>query len=172
MDAKEFNKLLKKICGDDNAFEIIYKFYFSRVVRYLSVKYNSVLAEDATQEFFINLKSLAERYEYIEQPTAWVYKCCENNAKNKVRQNKRYTYIEELDELVFEQRYEEEIYGDLYEAIKRLDSSSQKLIRMHYFEGYSHLEIAQIMNENYSAIRKKHSRTLKKLKKLLKDVTN
>lgn len=172
MDSKEFNKLLKKINKNSRAFEKIYKFYFSRVVRYLSIKYNQALAEDAVQEFFIKLQEHAQHCKYIECPTAWVYKCCENIAKNKLRQDKRYTYIEKLDEMIFEQRYEVELYGELYEAIKKLDISSQKIIKMHYSEGYSYLEMAHIFNANYNTIRQKHSRALKKLKNFLKDVTN
>lgn len=172
MDSKEFNKLLKKINKSDNALEKIYKFYFSRVVRYLSVKYNKMLAEDAVQDFFIKLYDLAQRLEYIEHPTAWIYRCCENIAKNKLRQDKKYAYIKVLDERIFEQCYELEIYGELYDAIKKLDISSQKVIKMHYSEGYSYLEMAHILNENYNTIRQKHRRALKKLKNLLNEVTN
>lgn len=171
MDSKEFNKLLKKISKSDRAFEKLYNFYFSRVVRYLSIKYNQMLAEDAVQEFFMKLNELAQRFEYIEQPTAWVYRCCENIAKNKLRQDKKYAYIEVLDERIFEQCYEVELYGELYDAIKKLDLSSQVVIKMHYSEGYSYLEMADILNENYNTIRQKHSRALKKLKNFLKDVT-
>lgn len=172
MDSKEFNKLLKKINKSDNALEKIYKFYFSRVVRYLSVKYNKMLAEDAVQDFFIKLYDLAQRLEYIDHPTAWIYRCCENIAKNKLRQDKKYAYIKALDERIFEQCYELEIYGELYDAIKKLDISSQKVIKMHYSEGYSYLEMAHILNENYNTIRQKHRRALKKLKNLLNEVTN
>lgn len=171
MNAKDFNGLLKKMRKDGNAFENVYNYYFSRVVRYLSLKFNKFLAEDSVQEFFVKLKDIAEQGEYIEFPTAWIYKCCENIAKNKIKQEYKYTYVEELDELAFEQIYEEELYGELYHAIKSLDFSAQRIIRMHYWEGYSYIEIAHETNENYNTIRQKHRRALKTLKKLVKDVT-
>lgn len=171
MNAKYFNNLIKKIHNESNAIELIYNYYFSRVVRYLSIKYNKFLAEDAVQEFFIKLKEFAKQGEYIEFPTAWIYKCCENIAKNKIKQEYKYTYVKEVDELAFEQIYEEELYGELYHAIKSLDISVQRIIKMHYWEGYSFIEIAHETNENYNTIRQKHRRALKTLKKLVKDVT-
>lgn len=171
MDAKEFNRLLKKITKNYNAFEKIYMYYFSRVVRYLSIKYNQMLAEDAVQEFFSKLKEFAKLGKYVEYPTSWIYKCCENIAKNKIKQEIKYSYIIEQDRREFEQKYEEELYDELYDAIKLLNASTQVVLRMHYWEGYSLIEIAHELNANYNTIKQKHKRALSALKKLIKDVT-
>lgn len=67
--------------------------------------------------------------------------------------------------LKYEQQFEIEVYGNLYDKIKKLDEESQKIIRMHYWEGYNFSEISKILCLKAVTVRQKHNRAIKKLGK-------
>ncbi|MPN17203.1 hypothetical protein SDC9_164553 [bioreactor metagenome] len=56
------------------------------------------------------------------------------------------------------------------EALKRLDSKYRRLIIMHYFEGMSQKEIAEILNQNHSTVRVNLVRALKKVRKIREQI--
>ena len=58
--------------------------------------------------------------------------------------------------------------GAFDRAIKGLDETSRKLIYLHYWEGYSLRETAEILGIDYAAIRKRHGRIKAKLRNLLR----
>lgn len=53
------------------------------------------------------------------------------------------------------------------QAVAGLDEASQKIIRMKYYEGLSTREIAESLNVPYETVKKRHTRSMKKLRKLL-----
>jgi RNA polymerase sigma-70 factor (ECF subfamily) len=167
MEGNEFNRLLHSLRTDGRAIEVLYNFYYGRIVQHLSYYYGKELSEDAAQNFFTHLFDIAENLGYINSPTAWVYKCCENIAKRKLTYESRYAplYGEAANRAALS---DEELYGDLYSEIIKLDEVSQKIVKMIYWDGYSQREIADILKLNAATIRKKHSRAIKKLKILLK----
>ena len=67
--------------------------------------------------------------------------------------------IQAIDDIL---RKEE--YLDILEMLKCLDEDSQKIIKLFYFSGYSLLEVSDLLHIKYAAVRKKHSRAIKKLK--------
>lgn len=170
MDAFEFNHHLKHLKTNVHSVEKLYDFYYSRIIQYLSKKYGCELAKDVAQEFFINLFNISEKQGYVSYPTSWVYTCCDNIAKRKVCYESRCVPTADMrvkDDFLSE----EQLYGDLYAVIKLLDDDSQRIIKLFYWEGYSLKEISQILDIKPATIRKKHIRAIKKMKKLINDVT-
>lgn len=164
MQAKEFNRLLKTIKKDERSIEILYNYFYPRIVVRLSPRYGKEIAENAAQEFFIRLVQIAENQEYIEYPVGWVFKCAENIAKQRIQKEEPFFYLDE--KLAFSYlKDSDEVYGDLYEAINKLDSDSQKILKMFYWEGYNQNEIAATLSLSAANVRQKHSRAIKKLKK-------
>ncbi len=165
MDKKKFNSLIKKISFDESAFEDIYKFYFPRIQLFIGRKYNDYrLGEDIAQEFFMKLGSL-NIDKKIENPIAWVYKVCDNLAKDKLK--KEILASEIIDNLCCESLEGNYIFhNELNEYLSQLNEKTKKIIYLVYWEGYKLKEISQIMNINYVTVRQLHSRGLKKLKKL------
>lgn len=165
MDKRIFNKYLQNL-DDFASFEGLYKYYFKRIVFHLSRTYGMQVAEDSAQIFFSNLKTIAVRQDYIENPTSWIYKCCENVAKRLISKENKY---EEIGENVAcdSQFDERELYGELYGGIKSLDEVSQKIILMYYWEGYGLYEISDLLNINYNTVKQKHRRALKKMRQCL-----
>ena len=169
VDKKEFNIHLKKLKTSGESIEELYKYYYKRIVLHIGCKFSEDIAEDVAQEFFNNLVNAKNEYEYVEFPTAWVYKCSENIAKRKLQ--KENIYAELTEEIACEEvadedmKYGDELYGDLTLAIKSLDKLTQEIIKMVYVQGYSKVEVAEILNIKESTIRQKHRRGIKKIKK-------
>ncbi len=163
MEKRKFNIILKRIKNDDKAFEELYQYYARRIVFHLTPIYGRELAEDVSHEFFLKLISGKIEYKYIEKPTTWIYKCCDNIAKTRIRLDSKY-----------EPLYDNIEYKEFYESIEvkidldKLDQLSKKIILMYYWEGYNLEEISEILKINYATVRKRHSRAIGKLKKILK----
>lgn len=165
MEAQKFNHLLKSI-NKVRSFEILYDYFYRRIIFHLKYIYGESIAQEVAQEFFIGLiNKQGEDFGYIEYPASWVYKCCENIAKRKL--SKEVSAVELNDKLLlkYEQQFEIEVYGKLYDKIKKLDEESQKIIRMHYWEGYNFSEISKILCLKAVTVRQKHNRAIKKLGK-------
>ena len=168
MDAQQFNILLNNANKDEKAFELLYNFYYKRIVAQLAKGFGKEFAEDVVQEFFIRLVKFDKKYEYINNPTAWVYKCCENIAKTKLaKENYKISFNEEIgvsSALDFDFDFENAFIGT---ELNKLDDISKDIIILHYWKGYSFEEISEILGITYDAIRQRHKRLKKKLKNIL-----
>lgn len=162
-----FNYYLKRVQFDSNAMECIYNYYYHRIVLHIGLRFGVDFAEDVAQDFFQQLKYKQLNNEYIEYPASWIYKCCENIAKKYYNQQKKYLELK-LNYFSNEQLLFNEDNLALYNAIRKLEDIEQKIIYLYSWEGYSFQEIANIVNKEYSAVRLRYYRALKKLKKFIK----
>lgn len=170
MEAQKFNRLISNI-DKVKVFDVLYDYFYRKIVFHLKYVYGESIAQEVAQEFFMQLINKEKNnMPYIEYPTSWVYKCCENLAKRKIVKDFSTSVLSSGILLKYEQQYEIEIYGDLYNNIKKLDEDSQKIIRMYYWEGYNFKEISNIMKIKSGTIRQKHNRALKKIGKNLIDM--
>ncbi len=165
MDAKEFNRLLKSLGKNEKAMEILFKFYFKRIVFHLEIKYGHSVAEDAAQQFFESLLNSYQKFEYIKYPTSWVYTCSENIAKRIIEKDTR-AKVPDVDDRTLDS-YQQELYADLYDEIKKLSQLDQDIIFEHYWEGYSLEEIAITHNCKAVTVRVHLFRATKKINKFL-----
>ena len=55
MNEREFNRLLKRVCYDKEAFVRLYRFYYPRIILYIAKECPEADAEAVGQEFFIRL---------------------------------------------------------------------------------------------------------------------
>ncbi|MDE7395981.1 MAG: RNA polymerase sigma factor [Clostridiales bacterium] len=164
MDEKEFNKLLKDLSIAKN-FNKLYSFYYPKIVSHIYFQFhNKNLGEDVAQDFFLKLLHKGVD-SYIERPTAWVYTVCDNLAKDTLTKNKKYALsLEDIKLSKPDDTFETVLFGEYKDRIKTLDTETYDIIIMHYYEGYRLKEIAELLNINYSTVRQKCFRGLKKLK--------
>lgn len=165
MEAAEFNRLLKRIKNDGTAIEKLYRAYYSAIINKLSFTYGREIAEESAQEFFLKLFEIADTQQRVNSPTSWVYTCCENIAKRKIYNESRFGRLEESAERSAPS--EQELYGDLYGELQKLDEESRFIIEKVYWEGYSQKEVAEMTGLKHSTVRQKHARAVKRLKKYL-----
>ncbi len=162
MTEREFNKLIKNVAVDREALIKIYNFYYKRIVYFLNRIYPLEFSEDCAQEFFINLLKKPVETK-IEKPTAWVYRCCQNIASNKIAKENKYTHLNAVVEVNFESNFE--LFGELYEKLNSLEKEELEIVHMVHWQGYNLKEIAEILGLSHANARKKYSRIIKKLKK-------
>ncbi len=162
MTEKEFNKLIKNVTVDRDSLIEIYNFYYKRIIYFLSRRYPLDFSEDCAQDFFVNLlkKPIETK---IENPTAWVYRCCLNIASNKIAKENKYTHLNASVEVGFESSYE--VFGELYEKLNLLEENEIEIIHLVHWQGYNLKEVAQILGLSHVNARKKYSRIIKKLKR-------
>lgn len=105
--------------------------------------------------------------EYIENPTVWVFTCCENIIKTKLSKLRKEVPLDNDVEDKMQQIVVDNM-EILNGALKILDDISARIIIYHYYYGYSFKELAQLLGVNYATVRKKHERAIKKIKNFLK----
>lgn len=171
MNVSEFNRCLKNASTDCDSFDKLYTYFFKRIVFHLQ-KFGQTIAEDATQDFFTNIRVHLGEYTYIDNPTAWIYKCADNVALKLLDKDKRYAESFSLEEPAADA---EDLYGDLYSAIKTLNVTERTLITLRYWKGYTLKYAAKILSIDYNRSKQVFARALQKIKKAYKkysDMTN
>jgi len=169
MNEDEFNKLLSLIKYSEQALERIYDFYYPRIVLHISIKYNREIAEDIAQEFFLNLMK-THSFNYIKNPTSWIYKSCENLAKRRfndevasdlIDDESSFPNLSDADNLVEEISNRDEL-NKIFSVID--DPITKQIFYLFYVEGYNLREVSEILGMKRSTVKQKHTRTIRKLK--------
>jgi len=126
------------------------------------------IAGDIVQDVFVYYFEKLQNGFIIHFPPSWLVRATINKCIDYMEQRKKYTSLSIVSEL----EADEEIVDStsdviLKQAIAELKPVEMKLIIL-YSEGYSYKEIAQIAEMNFSSVGKTLSRTLQKLKGILK----
>lgn len=117
-------------------------------------------AEDAVQDAF--LKFLEKAPEDLEHPGAWLMRVLVNGCKSRLRLSWR--RVAPLpDTLPAPQEEEREELEELY----ALSPEDRAVIHLHYYQGYSTGEIAQLLGQRPGTIRARLFRARGRLKRLL-----
>lgn len=170
---------------DSQALASFFERYFDRVYglafRLLGER---AAAEDLTQEVFLKVHRAAHQLDPGRDPTPWIVaitcNACRDVWRSRAhRMSKRTTSVDgdpalaarltggtndpERDLL----RRERE--KKVREAIVMLPESLRLCVVLHDYEGLSHQEIAEITGVNHAAARKRYSRALTSLGKILKE---
>lgn len=170
MNKSEFNRLLNRIRTDESALMALYRYYYPRIILHIDRVYPKINSEDVAQEFFLNLLKM-QNTTYIENPTSWVYRACENIAKRVgVKMKNVFSASDTIKYISVAADIEGRSIDKLH-AIGLLDKvddeTARLIIYLHYWEGYNFREISELTNINHSTVRQKHSKAIKSLKKFL-----
>lgn len=159
--------------GDFSAFAEIYKYYFPRVYNYI-YKYflNRELTEDAVSLAFEKaLKNISSYNDQGYSFGAWLYKIAHNCALDSIQRSKKVTQIPfdyVLDSDTTEQKVTDQIEIDrLLEVIAKLPANYQEVIQLRYFEQYSIIETAEILNISVDSVKSIAKRAFNKLRKYI-----
>lgn len=168
MDSKVFNVLLNKIKDDGDALNALYDYFYPRIVLHMKRTYPCADADDIAQEFFLRLLTFPCRT-YVHKPASWVYKACENLAKEKYAEiAEEYpasylldgvsapVFVDEISAVSIQAR-------ELFEKIT--DQKTRNIVYLYHWEGYNFREIGEILGMNCAAVRQRYSRAIRFLKK-------
>lgn len=136
----------------------------------LSILKNSHDAEDVLQECYINIASAARGYRSQGKPMAWIMTITRNLCLMKFREYEKISALPEDDwerYLETNSRVTLEDRLVLTECMNRLSDVERQIVVLHVVAGLKHREIAKAFGIPLPTVLSKHSRALKKLKKLL-----
>lgn len=151
--------IAKILAGKRAAFEELMKKYNKKIFGYI---YRMVKDEDVaielTQDFFLKLYHILDKYNSQYKFTTWAYRICYNMVIDHVRKNS--AYIESLDcenvtsRMVESENYskadaldnlvKEEIREYTWSVVDRIPPKFRELILMRYLQELKYDEIAEI----------------------------
>ena len=133
--------------GED-AFRFAFERFTDTVYRVAVHNTDSIAdAEDVTQEVFLRLWQNSKHFRDEEHQKAWLIRVTINLCRNRTRTRGRETLMEDVP-----QTAETSENGSVLEAVKRLPESERNAIYLHYYEGYTAAEIADILGSRTNTV--------------------
>ena len=151
--------------------------------RYQKAMYNIALrivkdraeAEDIMQESFITAFSKLDSFKGDAAFGAWLKRIVINNSLTQYRKSSKYVHVS--DEVISEEEtnvegIDEEDYTDvkvkkLLECMGELHQNYERILNLHFIEGYDYEELCDILDISYSNCRTMISRAKESLRKKL-----
>ena len=127
---------------------------------------NKTEAEDIVQETFIKWAIKSPNFASHNHEKAWFIRVTINLCKNHLRSfwiTKNIPYEDGLEIKMSDTKY------SLINQVRQLRENYRIVIYLYYYEGYSLVEIANILKKNVSTIQTWHLRAKKKLKEMIGD---
>ena len=171
------NLLAEVATGDSKAFEELTKKYgnliWSIARRYLS---NQAEAEDAVQEIFLALWQSASRFDANKgSEITFIATIARRRLIDGLRKNNKHKILQSIDDVisndVFQQKSNLEKNAELSLAIgilETLEKKDQELLSLSIYQGYSHVEIAKLLNLPLGTVKTKIRRNLMKIREKIK----
>ena len=186
-DAWEREHIARAIAGDQAAFGLIVERYASRIYTHLyRLVRNREEAEDLTQETFLRAFRFLDRFDMSRPFRNWLYTIATNVGLNALRSVKRRGIAVSLDAddppprglataaVAANGRDEaarDEVRQVLAEAVSRLAPRTAALIQLHYDEGMSIGEAAEVLGMKEGAAKVALCRARKQLREWLVEET-
>ena len=150
--------------GDMRACEKIYRKYhkqaFTVAVRICKCR---ELAQDVTQEAFINAFKRMHQYRGDSPFWGWLRRVIVNHAISALRKLPRHEAVEFEEYMTYSDGDQARLGPgmDLEQALQQLSDEDRMVVWLHDVEGYKHSEIAKLANktESYSKTRLNRART-------------
>lgn len=154
--------------GDEMAFEELYERYSKRVYGYLNKRLsNRELANEVFQRVFLKLHKSREQYRAEFKFAPWLFTICRSVVIDSARKKAIYqdSKFEEFDE----QKAKSEEVAERVEApnLEGLSAEQQAVIEMRYYQEMDFDEMAKQLNVSNQTVRKRVSRALNNLRKLV-----
>jgi RNA polymerase sigma-70 factor (ECF subfamily) len=157
---------LVKACikNDRQAQQNLYSQYASNMLG-LCYRYTKSLhdAEDVLQEGFIKVFKNLHQYKRDGELGAWIRRIMVNTALTYLTKHNRYKNEMNLNDVSLHPLENEETelrinVKDLVEQIRNLPASYQTIFNLVAVEGYSQMEIAEMLQTNVNTVRSQYSR--------------
>lgn len=121
-------------------------------------------AEDVFQETFLEVFRSIRRFRGDGSLWGWIRTIAASKALMRLRRNKYRDADELQDDVVPIRREDTALRMDLEAALERLSDTSRAVVWLHDVEGYTHEEIAGMMNRTVSFSKSQLARAHKRLR--------
>ena len=153
-----------------NNIETTYKENYPKLFR-LATKmvHDETVVDDIVQEVFVYYFEKTQSGHKINNPSGWLARATMNKCVDYLRDKEKFTQLNNVNEPMMEEKPFEINKTEviLKQAISKLKPVEMQIVIL-YSEEYSYKEISQIVKINFSSVGKTLSRTLQKLKEILK----
>ena len=172
MKGYQCEKIIKEIMeGNDNAIGRLYELIGRNMyaVAY-NVLYDYQLAEDAIQESLINVLRGAKALNTPRAAYSWVLTIVRNTSLDILRKRKHESPTEDT-ELINLSESSMHVTGeavDVQQALAGLEENDRQIVLLKATMGFSHREIAKMLDLTEGACQKRYQRALKELREHLK----
>jgi len=173
-DPNDFRSVIAAcIAGNSQAQHILFKKYFgyakSICLRYT---YSPEEAEEVLNEGFFKVFNNLERYDPEQPFKAWLRTVMVNNAISYFRRNKKhYTARTAFDEIpepgIADDAVSEITAGEIMQLIHELKPIYKTVFLMYAVDGYSHKEIAAMLEINEATVRSQYARARAQLQEVI-----
>lgn len=131
----------------------------------LSILHHSADAEDAVADAMLNAYRKAEGLRNEEKVNAWLMRIVVNSCYTILRKRGREVPAEDMSE--YDTPVLEGMEGSIFESIQQLPENYQKVLVLHYYEGFKAREIARILSMPLGTVVGQLARGRSKLKTIL-----
>lgn len=127
---------------------------------------NNADAEDAFQTVFLKYALSSQHFETTEHEKAWLIRVTRNACRDQLKSffRKHTVSLGEAPELVSQTDPQQQV---VLEAVRSLPKDYRDVVYLHYYEGYTAPEIAEILKKKPNTIYTHLSRAREMLKELL-----
>jgi RNA polymerase sigma-70 factor (ECF subfamily) len=165
--------LLKALSlGDKNAFRSIFLSYFPKVKGFIAhLLKNKVIAEDLSQEIFINLWESKETLSAIRSFDAYIYRMAKNAVINQIRRDSyhneyiKYETIKSEDFSLEEEIFAKEIHLLIELTVTKMPDQRRRIYSMSRVEGLKNDEIAEKLHISKKTVENHLNMALKEIRK-------
>jgi RNA polymerase sigma-70 factor (ECF subfamily) len=168
--------------NDRNCQKVIFEMYYGKMMsaclRYISDKDE---AQDILQEGFIKVFNNIAKFDFNGSLEGWVRRIIVNTAIDHIRKKKKdifqvtdhefiiNNYNNEGDETEDENIYANLKTTEIMDAIKQLTPAYRTVFSMYVIDGFSHQQIADLLNINIGTSKSNLAKARMNLQKILKD---
>ncbi len=115
---------------------------------------NPADTEDAVQDTFISLIRKGPAFESEEHEKAWLIRTATNICRNTLKHWwRRHENIDDLHDVESPERVDTTEADDVLGAVMGLPDKYKSVVYLYYYEGYSSVQIADILRKPQSTIR-------------------
>lgn len=169
-DAKQFNRLLKKIAlGNKNSLEMLYRIYGKFIYSSaIVITKSSFFADEVVNDVLVKVWKNSPYLSDIENPLGWLYTMTTNSAKDRIKSEKQ---VLPLDETAANKPNSENVFDlianadEFYSLIFCLDEREQQIMIYRFVEDLSFKSISKIMQMPTGTVTTTYYRALKKIRK-------
>lgn len=122
-------------------------------------------AEDIVQEVYMTLMRQKKTFESKQHLKAWLIKVTFNKCRDYFRSSRVKKTIPITEEMNFIAKEEQIVLPEIFQ----LDEKERAIVYLHYYEGYTTAEIANLLEMNVNTIGSKLRRVRTKLKTILEE---
>jgi len=175
MSSDNTDSILKLIAkGEDRAFNLLIEKY-GNLVWSIGRKflYKESDVEDAVQEVFIAIWKAAEKFDHTKaSEVTFISMIARRRFIDYLRKVSKHRNLQSIDEDNGQELFKESILNEstdlqlIKDAIGTLEIADQELLNLSVYQGYSHSEIAKLLNIPLGTVKTRIRRNLIKLKGL------